>query len=104
MVSISDISIKEMKFLHKEFVWSNRTTKIKHSALIGDYAEGGLKDIDIESNLILTKLSWVRRLIDSKFHPRKELVTHFLLPLGGRDSFFHSNFKFGAKSQNAVGK
>ena len=38
---------------------SNRKPKIKHTALIGDYAEGGLKDINMESKLISIKVSWV---------------------------------------------
>ena len=90
MVSISDSFVQEIKSLHKEFIWSNRKPKIKHTAFIGDYAEGGLKDIDIESKLLSIKISWVRRLKDSNFHPWKELATYFLLPLGG-DSVFHSN-------------
>ena len=58
--------------------------------MIGDYAEDGLKDIDIESKLLSIKISWVRRLKDSNVHPWKELATYFLLPLGG-DSVFQSN-------------
>ena len=50
MVPISDSFIQGIKSLHKEFMWSNRKPKIKHTVLIGDYAEGGLKDIDIEYN------------------------------------------------------
>ena len=83
VVSISDSFVQEMKSLHKEFIWSNRKPKIKHTALIGDYAESGLKDIDIESKLLSINISWVRQLKDSNFHPWKELATHFLLPLGG---------------------
>ena len=91
VVSISDSFVQEIKSLHKEFIWSNRKPKIKHTSLIGDYTEGGLKDIDIESKLLSIKISWVRRLKDSNFHPWKELATYFLLPLGGDSSVFHSN-------------
>ena len=101
MVSISDSFVQEMKSLHKEFIWSNRKTKIEHTTLIGDYAEGGLKDIDIESKLISIKISWVPRLKDSNFHPWKELATHFLLPLVG-GLCFSFKFKFGSKSESAV--
>ena len=89
VVSISDNFVQEMKSLHKEFIWINRKPKIKHTDLIGDYAEGGLKDIDIESKLLSIKISWVRRLKDSNFHPWKEFATYFLLPLGG-DFVFNS--------------
>ena len=100
MVSILDSFVQEIKSLHKEFIWSNRKPKIKHTALIGDYVEGGLKDIDIESKLQSIKISWVRRLEDSNFHPWKELATYFLLPLGG--DCFSFKFKFGAKPQSKV--
>ena len=46
MASISDSFVHEMKSLHKEFIWSNRKPKIKHTALIGDDAEGGLRCFD----------------------------------------------------------
>ena len=69
--------------------------------LMGDYVEGGLKHIDIESKLMSTKFSWVQRLKDSDVHPWKELAPHFLWPLGG-GLCFSFKFKFFAKSQNAV--
>ena len=65
MVSISESFVQEMKSLHKEFIWSNRKPK-KHTALIGDCPEGGLKDIDTESKLIAIKISWVRRLKEAE--------------------------------------
>ena len=34
------------KFLEKDFVWRGKRPKIKHSTLIGDYKEGGYKDVD----------------------------------------------------------
>ena len=34
--------------------------KIKHSTLIADYADGGLKDIDIKAKLNSIHLSWIR--------------------------------------------
>ena len=37
--------IEQLECLHKKFLWNNRLPKIKHSTLIGEYYEGGLKDI-----------------------------------------------------------
>ena len=105
VVSISDSFVQEMKSLHKEFILGNRKPKIKHTALIGDYAEGGLKDIGIESKSISIKISCVRRLKNSNFYPSKELATYFLLPLGGGGGgglCFSFKFKFAAKSRSAV--
>ena len=38
-----------LKNIDKYFVWDGKRPKIKHSTLINDYPDGGLKDIDIES-------------------------------------------------------
>ena len=61
MVSISDSFAQEIKSSHKELIWSNKEPKMEHSALIGDYVKGDLKDIDMESKLISIKISRVQR-------------------------------------------
>ena len=53
----------------KRFYLKGKRPKIKHSALIGNFENGGLKGIDIESKLKALKLSWIKRLLDSNFHP-----------------------------------
>ena len=40
-----------IKSLHKKFIWSGKRPKIKHLTLIGDYKEGGFKDIDIDAKI-----------------------------------------------------
>ena len=51
--------IEQLKCLHKKFLWNNRLPKIKHSTLIGEYYEGGLKNIDIEAKFKALKLTWI---------------------------------------------
>ena len=41
--------------------------------MIGDYEEGGLKDIDIEAKFQSLHLSWIKRLFDNNFHPWKNI-------------------------------
>ena len=67
-----------------------KPTKIKHSTLIGNFENGGLKDIDIESKLKVLKLSWIKRLLNSNFHLWKTLAAKLLEPVGGT-KIFHSN-------------
>ena len=55
--------IEQFKCLHKKFLWNNRLPKIKHSTLIGEYYDGGLKDIDIEAKFKALKLIWIKRLV-----------------------------------------
>ena len=42
-----------------------------------------LKDIDIESKLKALKLSWIKRLLDSNFHPWETLAANLLEPVEG---------------------
>ena len=76
--------------MHKEFIWNGKKTEIKHSSLIGEYRDGGLKDVDIGAKIVSLKISWVRQLKDSNFHPWKVLANHLLSPVGG-EAVFHTN-------------
>ena len=51
---------------------------IKHSTLIGDYAKGGLKDIDILSKFKSLHLFWLKRLFDENYHPWKLIPLHYI--------------------------
>ena len=57
--------------LQKSFVWKTKKPKIKHSTLIRDYSEEGLKEVDIKSKIVALQLTWIRRLHDGNFHPWK---------------------------------
>ena len=92
MSHVPDRIIEELKTIQSRFLWNSSTPKIKHSTLIGDYAEGGLKNVDINTKLKALKLTWVRRLSDDNYHPWKVLPGEYLtLPNG--DSVFHRNFE-----------
>ena len=92
MSHVPDRIIQELKSIQSRFLWKSSTPKIKHSALIGDYAEGGLKNVDIGTKLKALKLTWVRRLGDDNYHPLKVIPrNYFTLPNG--DSVFHRNFE-----------
>ena len=54
--------ITELKVIQKNFIWRGRKSKIKHSTLIGDYADGGLKDTDIEMKFKAFKLFWIKKV------------------------------------------
>ena len=80
--------IAHLELIHKQFIWCNKRPKIKHSTLISDYCDGGLKDIDIKSKIDALHLSWIKRLYDNNFHPWK-IIPHFY-------------FKKVSKCQNTV--
>ena len=59
--------------LMKNFVWSGRRLKIKHSTLTGDYVDGGYKDVDIETKLSSLRTLWIRRFLYKSFHAWKAI-------------------------------
>ena len=79
-----------LKVLHKDFIWSSRKPRIKHFTLIGDYCEGGLRDVDIDAKLFSHKFTWIKRLKDPNSHPWK-VVAYQLLSQVGSDAIFHTN-------------
>ena len=52
MTNVTKDFIKQLEDLRKNFIWNRRRPKIKHSTLIGDYVDGGYKDVDIETKLL----------------------------------------------------
>ena len=87
---ISGDVVGEISKIQKDFIWGGKRPKIKHNWLTGNFEDGGLKDIDIESKLKALKLSWIKRLSDSNFHPWTTLAAKLLKPVGGT-KIFHSN-------------
>ena len=65
--------------LQNEFIWSGKKAKIKHSTLIGDFNQGGLKKVDIVTKIQSLQLSWIRRLLDDNFHPCKSSLLYYCL-------------------------
>ena len=51
--------VDSMQALHRDFIWNSKKPKIKQSTLIGNYSDGGLKDIDLTSKLESLKFSWI---------------------------------------------
>ena len=72
---------------------NNKKHKIKHSASVADYSEGGYKDIDIKTKLSALKVAWVTRLLEDNFHPSKVIPTILFTNFGGINNVFHHNFK-----------
>ena len=98
---MSDSILDQLNTIHKKFIWDNKRAKIKHSSLIANYDQGGLKDIDIVTKIKALQLSWIKRLLDDNFHPWKIIPTHFLSnisPLGC--NIFYPNFMLDKDIKN----
>ena len=92
MNSVPKTVTDELQTLHKDFIWNGRKAKIKHSTLIGDFRDGGMRDVDIPSCFETAKVSWIRRFFDDNFHLWKIVAEEFLEGIGGK-MLFHPNLK-----------
>ena len=55
MLHPSKQTLDQLNLIQKNFIWTGRRPKIKHSTLTGDYINGGYKDVDIvDINLSLS--------------------------------------------------
>ena len=56
---------KEINNMLFRFINNGSTDKMKRNTLIGDYEDGGYRMIDITSQNTATKLTWMKRLINT---------------------------------------
>ena len=84
--------INKIESLQKDFVWNGKNPKIKHSTLISDYEDGGLKDIDVKTKIKSLNLSWVKRLFNQNFHPWKNIPLK-LIEQSFKQNIFYPNIK-----------
>lgn len=98
IVSISSITslptciLNSLITIHKDFIWDGKRPKVKHSTLVGDYCDGGLRDVDVVSKIKSLKLSWLNRLHDSNHHPWKVIPLHIFTKKFKYNSIFFPNF------------
>ena len=87
MLHPSKQTLDQLILTQKDFNWRARHPKIKHSTLIGDYTNGGYKDVDIESKFESLKIIWIRHLLDCNFHSWKEIPQCLLSKIGIQSIF-----------------
>ena len=69
----------ELNKIHKDFIWESKKAKVKHSTLISDYKDGGLRDTDISCKIKALQLSWLRRFLTPITTPGKIFPATFFL-------------------------
>ena len=60
--------LKELSKSFFHFLWSGKGDKVKRNVMIGDYSDGGLKMIDLESFNKALKSTWVKKYLDPENH------------------------------------
>ena len=61
-LTVPEAIIKELNQIGFNFIWHGKKDKVKRTAVIADYDEGGVKMIDVECFIRAQKVMWVKRL------------------------------------------
>ena len=80
--------INKLNKTEKEFISNGNNPKHKHSTLCDKYENGRVKNVDILSEVISIRCSWIKRLYDNSSHPWK-IISSYLI-----DTYLEENFKF----------
>ena len=81
--------IEQIQKIQKKFIWKSKKPKIKHTTLINECQDGGLKDVDVEAKIRSLQLGWVRRLYVDDYHPWKIIPLNVLKKFSGKNIFHH---------------
>ena len=81
----------QLEKIQKQFIWKSGNSKLKHATLCNKYEQGGLKNVDIFSEITSLQCSWVKKLYDNSFHAWKEIPLFLIKSHLGKNFAFHSN-------------
>ena len=90
LIPVSEDLIKEVNKLLYGFIWRGND-KIKHTVLINDIEDGGLKMLDIQSMILSQRVIALKRFIGDYSSPWKSILETFLGNIGGK-SILYCNF------------
>jgi hypothetical protein len=62
-LAVPDSVVKELNQIAFDFLWHGKPEKVKRTAVIANYEEGGLKMLDVECFVTAQKVMWVKRLL-----------------------------------------
>ena len=80
-------------------MWPSKP-KIKNETLCSDFKHGGLKNVNIQKEIISLQCSLVRRLYDDSFHEWKVIPLKLIKKAFGSHFKFHSNLLFNIITSN----
>jgi hypothetical protein len=84
---VSDDFIKQLHQLAFNFIWCHKPDKIKRTATIADYENGGLKMLDVECFVNAQKVMWVKRILKEEQGSWKVYPDYLLEKILGNKSF-----------------
>ena len=90
VTSVPSSTIDLLNKIQKDILWDKRNAEIKHTTLYCDYANGGIKTVDIFSKIFSLQYSWIRRLFDNNFYQWKVMPLHLIQKYPRKNFKFHS--------------
>ena len=51
MANVLPRIVEELNSIQNKFIWKSKTQKIRHSTLVADYQDGGIKNVDVAAKL-----------------------------------------------------
>ena len=88
-----DLDKKQITAFQTEFnkyIWSYKPSKVTHCAMIGDLTQGGLRALDIESNVKSLRLAWLYRILQG--NGWNGMINTYFEPLGGLMFLLRCNY------------
>ena len=87
---VSKQHLRETQKIINKFIWSGKPAKVKHTALINDYDEGGLRAPDVECQYKALKMPWIFRMCKAK--DWNAVINTEFNKLGGIQLLLNSNY------------
>ena len=84
-MKVSNHNIKEITDVFFKFLWDGKQDKVKRTELINDFAEGGLKMLDLQSFNRTLKAKWIQRYPDPHNRGKWKVFLEFLISLTGHN-------------------
>ena len=90
MITPTPNVIKTVKQILNNFLWGSNVNKIKHTAMIANYNEGGLKMPDLEQIMYTQRIIWLKRFLNDSENVWKTFMHWQLDKIGGTMIFQNS--------------
>ena len=92
-------ALEEINRLLYKFLWNGKGDSIKRSEMINNYANGGLKMLDIKTFNRSLKSIWIKKYLDNSDGKWKSYFDHYISKHGGKIIFF-GNLNFNDIKHN----
>ena len=92
-LSTQDINLNlqnKIQSTFNRYIWNYKPSKVKHSVLAGDYIQGGMRSLDIQSQCKALRLTWLKRILNGEGW--NDIVNEYLSPYGGLAFLLRCNY------------